>query len=487
MNHCDTEEIGTIPGKRRSNFDPLRSERHIMRIVLVNPPPYRIHESFYDTPPYPRAALAYLAGHLRSEGLDIGVLDCKYDRLSHDQAAAHIRQQAPDVVGFTAFTNEIVQAAKLAAMVKDWRPEVRTVIGGAHVTALPEDTLREFPQFDFGVVGEGEQSFLELLLDLDRGGRGDDIPGLCRHDGEVYHFGGNRPFISDIESLSVPAWDLFRPAREYFIMTSRGCPFHCTFCMNLNGHKVRTTSKDRVLREIEDLSVRFGAKRIHFADENFAIKRDRALEICRVMIDSGLNRRISWWCQNHVKFVDLELARMMKTAGCYEVGLGIESGNEANLKRMGKSTSIDDIRRAVADMKKARLPYNTFFILGFPNETKRTAMETINFAVKLNPHMPVFGIMVPYPGTEVGRMAAAGEGGYRLRTRNWNDYNKQLGDALSFEGISRKTLERLQIWGYLKVYLWNFRFGALARFIWRYRRVGWSVMVNQCNRLLKRD
>ena len=137
-----------------------------MKVLIVNPPAHKIIEPEYDRPAYPRTALACLASYLRAKNIDVHVLDCKFDRISLDEGFQFIKQLMPDIVGFTAFTNEIMQAAEMAKRVKESFPAMKTVIGSVHLTSLPEQTLREFPQFDFGVVGEGEITFYELICNL---------------------------------------------------------------------------------------------------------------------------------------------------------------------------------------------------------------------------------------------------------------------------------------------------------------------------------
>jgi radical SAM superfamily enzyme YgiQ (UPF0313 family) len=133
------------------------------------------------------------------------------------------------------------------------------------------------------------------------------------------------------------------------------------------------------------------------------------------------------------------------------------------------------ILKAADAAKKAQLPIETYFIMGHPNESLESMKRTVDLAVKVNPDTPIFGIMVPFPGTEVGRLAAAGEAGYRLRSTNWDDYDKQIGGALEFANLSRQRIEMLQIWAYLKVFLWNRRFADLIKFCWRYRHEGFVV------------
>ncbi len=446
-----------------------------MRVLLINPPPYKIQEAYYDTPPYPRTALSFLAGFLRHAGVDTYVLDCKYDKLGYDEAIKKIFEIKPDIIGYTSFTNEIIQAGVLAEKVKDKDKNITNIIGGVHIGTLPEQTLREFPQFDFGVVGEGENTLLELYQCLLEKGDPKKIPGVCLIENDNYFYGGERTRIMDLDKLPPPAWDLFKPSQEYILHTSRGCPFHCPFCVNPNGRRVRASSAQLVLDEVEALVNRYGSLKILFGDEIFTLDRTRTVEICEGLIARGLHKKVKWWCITHVRFIDKELAVLMKSAGCIKIGLGIESGNEDRLKEINKGTTIEMILETVQELKEAKIVFEAFFILGQPDETYETALELINFAVKLNPTLPVFGIMVPYPGTKIWKMAKNSEGGYHLQTKDWNAYNKQLGDALSFKNVSRQTLERLQIWGYIKVFVWNFRFFDLTKYVWEYRKIGLSI------------
>jgi len=450
-----------------------------LRIILVNPPPFLVMEAFYDTPPFPRPALAFLAAYLRRDGVEVAVLDCKYSRLGFDKAINRIKDFNPDIVAITAMTNEIIQAGQIASMVKISLLRTVTVIGGVHATALPEQTLREFPVFDYAVIGEGEVPLLNLAKTIEGGMPGHEpLPGIAGigTDGKFW-FGGTCPQIGQMETLPVPAWDLFAPTHEYMLHTARGCPFKCPFCMNFNGHTVRAKSPESVLDEMEWLVEKQGARSFIFGDEVFTINRARTVEICNGMIQRCLHKKCKWWCVSHVRFIDYELAVLMKKAGCRMLGLGIESGNEERLHEINKGTSVEMILSAVNSLKKAKLPFEAYFILGYPNETAETARDTIDFAVKINPDMPVIGIMVPYPGTRIGVMAAKGEGGYVLQARSWNDYNKQIGNALSFKNLSRRDLEKIQLIGYAKVFLCNFRFLEFMNFAWRYRLLAWKTFL----------
>jgi anaerobic magnesium-protoporphyrin IX monomethyl ester cyclase len=450
-----------------------------MRIVLVNSPPYQIQEAMYDTPPFPRTALAFLAGYLRHHGVDVHVIDSKYSRLDYDATLDKIKEINPDIVGLTALTNEVIQAAKVAGMVKSWRPDVKTLIGGVHASVLPERTLREFTDFDYAIVGEGETPLLEFVQACESGKEAalEKIAGVATltADGS-YHYGGDSPVISDMNELPAPAWDMFKHAEEYMLHTARGCPYHCPFCANFNGRKVREKNADAVLDEIETL-VNKGTKSIIFGDEVFTVNRERTVEFCRGMIARGLHKRMKWWCVTHIRCIDYDLAVLLKEAGCNMVGLGIESGNNERLAEINKGTTAEMILDVTSQIKRAKLPFEAYLILGYPNETLQSAKETVNFIVKVNPDQPVIGLMVPYPGTKIAEIAERGEGGYVLQARDWNDYNKQLGDALAFKNITRKELEKIQLMGYIRVFLCNHRYVDFAKFLWRYRLLAWKAFL----------
>lgn len=448
-----------------------------MRVLLVNPPPHQIVDQ-YDRPDFTRLGLAYLAAQLRRDepGCAIAIVDAKFERLTYAEVAARARAFRPDIVGLTAFTNEIVQAARVAADVKALSERIVTVIGGVHVSTLPADTMLEFPQFDVGVVGEGESTFVQLARALDRREPLDDVAGLVFLRGGRPVVTPERARIDDHDSIAPPAWDLLPPARRYLVMTQRGCPFRCTFCANPNGRVVRGRSPESVVGEMLTLAERYRPRELIVCDEIFTVDRERTHRLLDAMIAADVGRRVRWWAQTHVNSVDRDLFSKMKAAGCHMCGLGIETGDAEIMRRMRKGITMSRVVEARRAAASVGLPIESLMIIGHPNETWESAMRTIDFAAALNPDRPIFGVMVPYPGTHVAELAKRGEGGYRLISRDWNDYNKQIGHALEFEGLSRRQLEMLQMWGYLKVFLANRRHADLARFAWDYRSEGWAVV-----------
>jgi radical SAM superfamily enzyme YgiQ (UPF0313 family) len=430
----------------------------------------------YDTPNFTRLGLANLAAVLRAKGHgDVGIIDAKFERLSYDAVHERVRRFAPDVVGVTAFTNEIKPAACVARAVKQLSPSIFTVVGGVHATILPQRTLEEFPAFDCAAVGEGELTLADLVAVLESGGRLSQVAGLCFRDGDELVMTRPRERTVDLDAFGLPAWDLLPPSERYLFMTQRGCAYSCTFCANPNGRLVRTRSVDQVMAELEVIIGR-GGRELYMCDELFTADRARTHELLDAMISAGVGDKLRWSAQTHVNTVDRDLFAKMKAAGCFICGLGIETGDPDIMRRMKKGSTIERVMTARNAAREVGLPIEGLFIIGHPYETWESAMRTIDFAVKLDPDRPIVGVMVPYPGTEVAAMAARGEGGYRLLSNDWNHYSKQIGNALAFENLSRRQLETLQMLAYVKVFLGNRRFVDFARFAWKYHREGLAVV-----------
>lgn len=449
-----------------------------MKVCLVNPPVIGVFEPWYDTPDFGRTGLAYLAGYLRKHtSFKVKIIDAKLERLDFNQVIEALKAFKPDVVGITAFTNEIKPAAYLAAKTKEALPACLTVIGGVHVTAIPKETLLEFPAFDIGVVGEGEETLLELCVALQQNTSIEKVKGLVyrNNTGQIAQ-SPPRPRIADQDSIPFPAWDLMPAAKTYFVQSERGCPLNCIFCMNPNGRVARKRSVPNVIEELNYIIDTFKPERISFGDELFSVDMPRTRMLLDAMIEHKIGERVKWDVQTHVQYVDYDMFVQFKKAGVERVELGIETGDEEALRRMGKGTNLEKINAAIKAGKKAGVNIGTFFLFGQPNETVESLQRTVRLAVELNPQLPMFGLMTPYPGTEVAKLAAKGEGGYNILTTNWDEYNKQIGGAMSFANLSRRQIEFFQVKAYLLVYLLNFRFIDLVVFLWGYREAAFQVM-----------
>ena len=453
-------------------------------ICLVNAPVLSVVEPWYDRPDFGRTGLACLAAYLRVNGFDkVTIIDAKFERLSFSECIQRVVETNADVVGYTAFTNEVKPAAYIAQKVKDQLPKACNIIGGVHVSAIPERTMEEFPMFDIGVIGEGEETLLDIVKTLS------EKKELVEPSGTIFRTasgelkrGPVRQRILNQDELPMPAWDLLPPAKTYFVQSMRGCPLNCVFCMNPNGRVARKRSVELVMEELEYIINSFNPDTISFGDELFSVDIPRTKTLLDAMTEARIGDRVDWDVQTHVRFVDDEMFQKFKLAKVTRVEMGIETGDEMALKKMGKGTDLPMIEKAFQLAVKHEVPFGTFFLIGQPDETVKSILSTIRLAVKMNPHLPMFGLMTPYPGTAVGNMAAKGEGGYKLLSTNWDDYNKQIGGALEFTNISRWRLEILQSFAYVSVYIFNFRFRDLIKFIIEYRVGIYHVIRNLITR-----
>lgn len=444
-----------------------------LKIALINPPVYKVVEPWYDTPDFVRTALACLAGYLeKHSNYEILLIDAKFERLNFNQVISRLEDFNPDIVGLTAFTNEIKPAAYQAGLIKQHFPDCITVIGGAHATAIPKQTLEEFPVFDFVAIGEGEKTLLELCRAIDLNLDFSKVDGIAYRLNNNIHITSMRVRQADMDVYPMPAWNMLPKAKTYHIQSSRGCPYNCTFCMNHNGKLVRLRSIEHVMDEINFLINEMHAETISFGDEIFSVNIPRTHQLLDAFIHQKIGEQVNWDVQTHVKYVNDELFKKFKLANVEIVELGVETGNDELLSKMGKGTNLPLILKAFKSARKHGVKSGSFFLFGQPNETIKSLWQTIKFAVKLNPDQPMFGIMVPYPGTKVAKLAANNECGYRLESYDWNTYNKQIGNALSFANLSRRKIEFMQLFAYLTVYILNFRFIDFANFLFKYWKGG---------------
>lgn len=441
-----------------------------MKAAIINTPVLQTVES-HDLPDYPHAGIGYLSEYLKSKGIECDVIDAKLLRLSVKDVVRRIKENKYDIIGISAMTHDIAQAENLARAVKKLMPNIKIIIGGVHATALPKQTLEDFPHFDYLIHGEGEITMYELAKAIEAKKGFDKVLGIAYRKGKKVIVNPPGERVENLDELPFPDYSQFPRCPEYHITTSRGCPYNCVFCMSPYGRKkIRERSPQKVIEELKIIDS-YHPKVIKFNDETFGFNKPRAMELLDLIIKNNLHhtKKIASLRANHV---DLELLKKMKEAGFYMVDYGIESGNAEILKRIKKGVTLEQTELAVKLTKQAGIKVGANYIIGHPGETWETAMQTINYAVKLNGDVNAIGLMVPYPGTEIATMAEKGEWGYKVLSHDWKDYNKQLGNALELKTLSRKQMEKLQLIGYVKILLWNFRILDFIRFCWEYRRAG---------------
>lgn len=429
------------------------------KVILINPPAEKIEERHYEQTDIPRIGLAYLASYLLHLGISCHIIDAKYERLDIDNILNIIDKEIPCIVGFTAMTSEVIDAAKLASKIKQKQNNILTVIGGPHATVLPVETLEEFPGFDVACIGEGEYVLGELVEAVRRKEPLYHIAGIAYRDkNSIININKLRPAIEHLDDLPFPAWSLVPPAKQYPIISSRGCPFRCNFCMRVLGDHIRFRNPDLVVKEMLEVYEKYEPRIFMFYDEMFGLNKEKTDKILNNIIESGINKKVKLRLQTRVDVVDEKLLSKMKEAGFVTVSFGIESGNEEILKASGKNITKENARNAVGMAKKIGLETRCFFIMGHPNETEQTIKDTIDFALELNPTAVSFAVMTPYPGTEIAKLAEKRKGGYKLLSKNWSEYKPQTNAVLELDNISKDTLQKYQLIAYVKFYLLKFSF-----------------------------
>ena len=451
-------------------------------VVLVETPAEHLVEA-NDQPPYPAIGVAYIGNYLEKAcSITPAVIDPRLGRMTVRETVDQVISMKPKILGLSSMTYNVGVAARISEEVKKRLPGVVTVLGGFHAAALPEETLREYPTFDFVGVGEGEVLFSKLVeATLSKKGTTLQIPGLWhrdKEDGRIVNQGrGEIP--PTLDELGEPGWHLLdqdiikKNCTDMVLMTMRGCPFSCVFCARPYGQIVRKRTADLVVDEIERSYERYGVKIFEFWDETFTVDKKHTQEICKEII--ARNLKISWRSMTHANTLDVETAKLMKESGCMLVALGVESGDPTILKQMGKNVTKERVAEARNVLKQVGIRVRGLYIFGHPHETFKTIFRTVRFATKLNAEETCIGILVPYPGTETYQMALKGEGGYRKMSLKWSDYNKQIGSAIELKNISRRQLEICQLLAYFWLFIVRGKWSELYKtttasnqgFMWR--------------------
>lgn len=418
------------------------------KIILIHPK--------YDTHIVtPHLGLGYLASTLLKEGHEVSIIDCVAEGIPHEHVINTIKKEEPDIIGITIMSMFYKNAGELIRMIRN-TTDAKIVIGGPHVSALPEYSLRGTGA-DFAIVGEGEDTFKELVAKIEQGSAvHSDIAGICFWSGNTVIVTSPRHLIEDLDTIPFPAWHLIHPEKyppsphgafyKRFptapIITTRGCPFDCSFCSSKSTwkRKLRVRSAKNVVDEIEMLVRDFGIKEFHFEDDNFTFSKQHAMDVCNEIIKRNLD--IVWACPNGVRIdkLDKELIEKMKMSGCYLLAFGIESGSQTILDKANKKLDIRLVPKVVDMAKTAGIETWGFFLIGLPGDNRETVNATINFATSLPLDRAQFSNFVPLPCTAIFDEWLNKNNG-RL---NW-DKMYYTGDAVyETDGLTSKELTALQ-------------------------------------------
>lgn len=427
------------------------------KILLVNPSYRNSYANSFGSvvnPVFPVLSLASLSAVAHELDIQCEILDLCFEDYDSHAFIKKILDRKPNMVGFTVLTPSMNQVRDLSIGIKAENKNILLFAGGPHVSALPQKSLEQ-SQLDLIIVGEGEETFREVL-------QGKDwslIKGLCfRKRNSLIVGTGEREKISNLDDLPMPSWESFDlnvyrnktsplfAKKHPFVSVefSRGCIYRCDFCASKNTMHFgyRKKSPKRCAKEIARLRD-LGVREFMLTDDIFTTDKEWAKEVCRELI--SLNSGLIWSCTNgiRVESADEELFRLMKKAGCYRIAFGFESGSEKVLKAFGKGgkASLENAKRAVKLANEVGLEVMGFFMVGLTGDTRDSIKETIQFAKSLNLTLFKFGVTIAFPGTQMfSRLLSKN----LIRSFDWDKYHIYTSENLFVhETLSSDEIQKM--------------------------------------------
>jgi radical SAM superfamily enzyme YgiQ (UPF0313 family) len=386
-----------------------------MHVLLINPPWEKRADDnrarFKVISCLPSLGLGYIAACLDKEGVEVSLLDLNIERIGLKDLPGALLSlgYTPEFIGITSAATTVYVAIDIAGACKTAFPETKVVFGGVQPTVTPELFLKS-EHVDYVVRGEGEVTIVELI----RGNDSASIKGLSyKADGarsEMVHNPPRTP-LSNLDEIPFPAYHLFQidkyhPPEALYrrlpainLIASRGCPFKCTYCatQTIWPGKLRVRSIENVIEELKVLTGRYGIREISFSDDTLPAVRTRIVGLCEEIIRNRID--ITWSCNAIVKFVDEDVLKLMKRAGCHHICYGIESADTQILKNIRKNIRLEDAEKAIRTTKKVGIACRASFMFGNMGETLESMQKTLDFALRTNPDFALFNISTPYPGT----------------------------------------------------------------------------------------
>lgn len=379
-------------------------------ILFVNP------KSFNTIPSYFPYGILYMAGFLRSKGMDVGIYDTNVEEKDFRE---FLKKTSPKVVGFSVLSGSCIgDAVNKSKMVREILKEAKIVWGGIHTTIFPDHVLKQ-PYVDYIIINEGEHPMLELCQRLLKGDdEVKDIQNLGYKENGTLVKNKIRPFI-ELDTLPFPAWNMvpieryihkkFYSDRVVTLHTSRGCPWSCSYCYNeqVNFRRWRGLSPERILDQVLYLKDNYGIKGFQFYDDEFDANPKRVVAFCNLLLDKKIS--IRWAHYSRTNIADEERYTLEKKAGCCFIEFGVESGSPRILEKIRKGQDVDGIKKAFDICHKVGLKVGAMFMVGMPTETKEDVDMTVNLVKSLKAHQTINTIFRPYPGSELFDYCVANE------------------------------------------------------------------------------
>ncbi len=409
---------------------------------------------------FPSLSLGGLAAWLRQNGFLVGMVDLHAENILPEQAAERIRSFDPHVVGLTAKTLGWPAVIGIAQLVRSVVPRALIVAGGPHMTIYPRESL-SWDCLDIAVVGDGEETLLEICQRLEEGEEPWDVAGCAvrRPDGEVL-LNPARPPVSDLDRYPFTAFDLMPMERYHCLtvlnpmatmVTSRGCPWHCGYCSQVYSEKLRFRCPEAVVEEMQWLERRWGIREVVMFDETFTIGKKRMRRFAEEVLRRDLKVRFN--IRARVDTVDREVLQLLKRAGLRSIHMGVEAGTDRLLKIMNKQITRAQTERAFRIARETGIETRGYFMIGYPDATRHDIEQTIRFATELGLDWASFSVATILPATDLYRIAR--ERGY-VQGDPWRAYTLNGGGAipqLETETFSAADLSRYRTQAYARFYL----------------------------------
>lgn len=363
----------------------------------------------------PPLGIMYLAAFSKQKRADDSMLiDLRFSKKPLHDVYDAINNFKPDIVGISAITLEAELIHHISRIVKRVSNSIPVIVGGPHATTFPDKVLMD-EQIDIAVIGEGEETFIELLNAIERKEKLSNIKGIAYKEDGVIRYTPARQLIDNLDKLPFPAWDKIdlkkyakvksgsaTRIRPYMVLfTSRGCPFRCTYCHNIFGKRFRTRSPDNVLEEITTLINNYGIKDFEIMDDTSNFDKNRLKLILNMVSSLGKDIKLSFPNGIRADIVDKELITLMKQAGTDEITIAIESASPRIQKYIKKNLNLQKANEAIDMAVKAGMFVKGNFMIGFPTETEEEIKATIDFACNSKLHVAAFFVVVPFEGTEL--------------------------------------------------------------------------------------
>jgi radical SAM superfamily enzyme YgiQ (UPF0313 family) len=400
----------------------------------------------------------YAASVARKAGFEVKLWDAPVLEINFEQQVRELKEYCPEIVVVNTSTASFDYDLELIKLIKNtFSPLIIAV--GPHVTALAMDIMKGTDGIDIIALGEYDETIRDIVLHVNNLS---EVKGIVfREDGKIVST-GRRELIKNLDSLPYPAWDLIDINRYWesmfpatkrpvaTIMSSRGCNYHCSFCLYpqvLFQQKLRLRDLNSVIDEMQWLKNEFGARFFYFEDDNFTASWKRVEKFCRLLLERKLN--VTWGCLSRTDRVTEERIKLMKGSGCFLIKYGVESGVQETLNAIEKKKGLDEVVHAFAVTKKIGIMTHATVMVGNPNETKETIYQTREFIKKIAPDSAQFSICTPLPGTKFWEESI--KNGW-LRYDRWEDFDGVTGGVLNYPNLSREEMREAVQNSYLSYY-----------------------------------